>query len=86
MKMCRWYIFWDNLYITKTTTDRAIHIVHPYQIQAEIDVINASWDVGGASNGLADSIGLMVYEGTQVILFQITMALIILTCNLYGKR
>ena len=84
MKMCRWHIFWDTLYITKTTTDRAINIVHPYQIQAEIDVINASWDVGGASNGLADSIGLMVYEGTQVILFQITMAVIILTCNLYG--
>merc|ERR1711973_569058 len=37
------------------------------QIQAEIDVINASWDVGGASNGLADSIGLMVYEGTQAL-------------------
>jgi len=37
------------------------------QIQAEIDVINASWEVGGASNGLADSIGLMVYEGTQAL-------------------
>jgi len=35
------------------------------QVQAEIDVINASWNVGGTSNGLADSIGLMVYEGTQ---------------------
>jgi len=35
------------------------------QVQAEIDVINASWNVGGSSNGLADSIGLMVYEGTQ---------------------
>jgi len=37
------------------------------QIQAEIDVINASWEVGGYSNGLADSIGLMVYEGTQAL-------------------
>lgn len=36
------------------------------QIAAEIDVINASWNVGATSNGLADSIGLMVYEGTQV--------------------
>ena len=35
------------------------------QVQAEIDVINASWNVGGSRNGLADSIGLMVYEGTQ---------------------
>ena len=34
-------------------------------MQAEIDVINASWNVGGTSNGLADSVGLMVYEGTQ---------------------
>jgi len=37
------------------------------QVQAEIDVINASWNVGGTSNGLADSIGLMVYEGTQAL-------------------
>ena len=35
-------------------------------MQAEIDVINESWNVGGTSNGLADSVGLMVYEGTQV--------------------
>ena len=41
------------------------------QIQAEIDVINASWEVGGESNGLADSIGLMVYEGTQVVIFMV---------------
>ena len=27
------------------------------QIQAEIDVINASWNPGGATNRLADSIG-----------------------------
>lgn len=37
------------------------------QIRAEIDVINASWQAGGTSNGLADSIGLMVYEGTQAL-------------------
>lgn len=37
------------------------------QVQAEIDVINASWKVGGESNGIADSIGLMVYEGTQAL-------------------
>jgi len=37
------------------------------QIAAEIDVINASWNKGGTSNGLADSIGLMVYEGTQAL-------------------
>ena len=35
-------------------------------MQAEIDVINESWNVGGTSNDLADSVGLMVYEGTQV--------------------
>ena len=35
------------------------------QVQAEIDVINASWDDKGNSNNVADSIGLMVYEGTQ---------------------
>jgi len=37
------------------------------QVQAEIDVINESWNVGGTSNGLADSVGLMVYEGTQAL-------------------
>lgn len=35
------------------------------QIQAEIDVINASWNPGQTSNNLADSIGLMAYEGTE---------------------
>ena len=39
------------------------------QVQAEIDVINASWQPGGASNGLADTIGLMVYEGAQALLY-----------------
>ena len=29
------------------------------------DVINESWDKEGKSNNLADSVGLMVYEGTQ---------------------
>jgi len=37
------------------------------QIQAEIDVINGSWKPGGGSEGLADSVGLMVYEGTQAL-------------------
>jgi len=37
------------------------------QVQAEIDVINDSWDAEGNSNNLADSIGLMVYEGTQAL-------------------
>merc|ERR1712083_555524 len=37
------------------------------QVQAEIDVINESWNVGGTSNDLADSVGLMVYEGTQAL-------------------
>ena len=35
------------------------------QVPAESDVINASWDTNGTSNNLANSIGLMVYEGTQ---------------------
>ena len=35
------------------------------QVQAEVDVINASWQVGGASNNLVDTIGLMVYEGAE---------------------
>merc|ERR1719400_1912342 len=39
------------------------------QVQAEIDVINASWNPGGTSNGLADTIGLMVYEGDQALLY-----------------
>ena len=37
------------------------------QVKAENYVINQSWNVGGSSNGLADSIGLMVYEGTQAL-------------------
>jgi len=37
------------------------------QVKAETDVINASWDTDGNSQGLADSIGLMVYEGTQAL-------------------
>jgi len=37
------------------------------QIQAEIDVINASWDDKGNHQGLADAIGLMVYESTQAL-------------------
>jgi hypothetical protein len=37
------------------------------QIQAEIDVINASWNPGQSMNNIADSIGLMAYEGTESI-------------------
>ena len=35
------------------------------QIQAEIDVINMSWNVGATSNNYADSIGIMVYSGSD---------------------
>jgi len=35
------------------------------QIEAENDVINESWDKEGNSKNLADSVGLMVYEGSQ---------------------
>ena len=35
-------------------------------IKAEVAVINASWK-NGESTGLADSIGLMVYQGTQAL-------------------
>ena len=35
------------------------------QVQAEMDVINASWDSDGNKKNIADSIGLMVYEGTN---------------------
>jgi len=37
------------------------------QVKAESEVINASWDEDGDHKGLADSIGLMVYEGTQAL-------------------
>ncbi len=35
------------------------------QVQAEIDVINASWNPDSSSNDLADSIGIMVYDGAS---------------------
>ena len=37
------------------------------QVKAESDVVNESWDAESHSHGLADSIGLMVYEGTQAL-------------------
>ena len=37
------------------------------QVHAESHVINESWDVKGNYKGVADSIGLMVYEGTQAL-------------------
>merc|ERR1711983_272901 len=36
------------------------------QVKAEIAVINASWK-NGQNTGLADSVGLMVYQGTQAL-------------------
>ena len=44
------------------------YLISP-EVQAESDVINASWNEGGTSNGLADTIGLMVYEGDQALLY-----------------
>ena len=35
------------------------------QIEAENEVLNESWDNEGNSKKIVDSIGLMVYEGTQ---------------------
>jgi hypothetical protein len=35
-------------------------------VTAEIDVINVSWSVDASSNDVADSVGLMVYEGTRL--------------------
>ena len=35
------------------------------QVQAEIDVVNGGWTVDGEKRGLLESVGLMVYEGTQ---------------------
>ena len=37
------------------------------QIEAEIEVINQSWNPGRTSNNMADSVGLMVYEGSQAL-------------------
>ncbi len=37
------------------------------QVAAENDVINASFDDKGNYLGVADSVGLMVYEGTQAL-------------------
>lgn len=39
------------------------------QVQAEIDVINESWDTNGNAKNVADSVGLMVYEGTQSLMY-----------------
>ena len=37
------------------------------QVEAESYVVNESWDTDGNYKGVADSIGLMVYEGTQAL-------------------
>ena len=34
-------------------------------VEAEIDIINESWDKAGNLKDVADSVGIMVYEGTQ---------------------
>jgi hypothetical protein len=39
------------------------------QIDANNDVINESWDENEKSKNIADSVGLMVYEGTQSLKF-----------------
>ena len=39
-----------------------------HQVQAEIDVVNGGWTVDGVNRGLVEGVGLMVYEGTQVML------------------
>jgi hypothetical protein len=36
-------------------------------VPAESEVINASWNVDSSSNNVADSVGLMVYEGTEAL-------------------
>lgn len=45
------------------------------QVQAESDVINESWNVGGSNNNLADSIGIMTYEGTEALRYVDNFAL-----------
>ncbi len=35
------------------------------QIAGQIAMINAGWDSSGQSSGLVDSIGIMVYSGTE---------------------
>ncbi len=40
-----------------------------FQIDANNDVINESWDENEKSKNVADSVGLMVYEGTQSLKF-----------------
>ena len=42
-----------------------VHETSFFKIGAEITGINESWDADSNSNDLEDSIGIMVYEGTQ---------------------
>jgi len=35
------------------------------QIDAEIDIVNAAWTTNGQSNGILDSIGIMVYQDLE---------------------
>ena len=39
------------------------------QIAAQIEVINESWNLDRSSNNLADSVGIMTYEGTDALLY-----------------
>ena len=39
------------------------------QIPAEVEVINESWNLDRSSNNLADSVGIMAYEGTESLLY-----------------
>ena len=39
------------------------------QIPAEVEVINESYNIDRSSNNLADSVGIMAYEGTESLLY-----------------
>ena len=39
------------------------------QVEAANDVINESWDNNGNLKNVVDSIGIMVYEGTQSLMY-----------------
>jgi len=39
------------------------------QVAAESYVVNYSWDVNGRSLGMADAVGIMVYQGTDALMY-----------------
>merc|ERR1719376_890872 len=57
---------WDWLTSQQKAEQMAVQVAG-WREEYKIDVINASWKVGGTSNNLADTVGLMVYEGTQAL-------------------